>query len=200
MIFRIMRMKISMKDFLLRSRPFVVFVPWLAGVLVWVIVSNAISWTGGALLVGAGLFAWTFIEWSFHRAMHVRVPWPALARFQDRAHIRHHREPHDVEHSVVNLSGSIPLALMFFGISFLVFRNVPAALMFHSGLLLGYLAYEFVHLATHAKWAFPGLSYLTRYHNQHHFNGWERTFGVTSPLWDWIFRTRPPGKKGEIHD
>jgi sterol desaturase/sphingolipid hydroxylase (fatty acid hydroxylase superfamily) len=184
-------MRISMTAFLLRSRPFLVFVPWLAAVYSWMALGGFVNWPAAVLLVVGGLFAWTLVEWVFHRAMHVQVGWPALARFQDLAHMRHHREPHDVEHSVVRLTGSIPLALFFLGASLLVFRELPAALLFHSGLLLGYLAYEFIHLATHAKWRIPGTAYLTRYHHRHHVEGWGRTFGVTSPLWDWIFGTLP---------
>jgi 4-hydroxysphinganine ceramide fatty acyl 2-hydroxylase len=185
-------MTISITDFLLRARPYLVFVPWLALLFTWAILTGQVGrWLPAMLLIGSGVLAWTLIEWAFHRAMHFPVRSPALARFQDQAHIRHHREPHDVEHSVVNLSGSIPLALLFFGVCFLIFRDLQTALLFHSGLLVGYLAYEFVHLATHAKWRFPGLNYLTRYHSRHHLEGWNRTYGVTSPLWDWIFRTAP---------
>jgi hypothetical protein len=180
-----------MKDALLRARPFLMFVPWLGAVLTWMILGDLMSWPRAVFLVGAGLFSWTFIEWFFHWAMHVRFRSRFLTQFQDQAHIEHHREPHDVEHSVISLRGSIPLALMFFGISWLIFRELPSALLFHAGLLVGYLAYEFVHLATHAKWRIPGLEGLIRYHHRHHFEGWGRTFGVTSPLWDWVFRTLP---------
>jgi sterol desaturase/sphingolipid hydroxylase (fatty acid hydroxylase superfamily) len=180
-----------MTDALLRARPFLLFVPWLAAVLTWIALGDFVSWTKGVVLVVSGLLGWSLVEWVFHWAMHVRVGPAVLARFQDQAHLQHHREPHDVEHSVVSLRGSIPLSLLFFGMSWLIFWELPSALLFHTGLLLGYLAYEFVHLATHAKWRIPGLAGLIRYHNRHHFEGWERTFGVTSPLWDWVFGTLP---------
>jgi hypothetical protein len=176
---------------LLRARPFLVFVPWVIAAVVWSVADGALTWSAAALLVLAGLFAWTLVEWVFHRAMHLRVRSTAISRFQDQAHLRHHREPHDVEHSVVMLRASIPLAIAFFGLALLPLRELAPALMVHAGLLLGYLAYELVHLATHAKWRIPGLGYLPRYHNLHHFKGWNRTFRVTTPLWDWVFCTLP---------
>ena len=177
--------------FLLRARPFLAFVPWVTSVFLWSAASGTIPLVTAAFLVLAGLFGWTLIEWVLHRAMHLHVRWAAVSRFQDQAHLRHHREPHDVEHSVVMLRASIPLSVVFFGLALLLVRELDAALLFHAGLLVGYLAYEFVHLATHAKWRLPGLGFLARYHNLHHFRGWNRTFGVTTPLWDWVFGTLP---------
>jgi sterol desaturase/sphingolipid hydroxylase (fatty acid hydroxylase superfamily) len=180
-----------MTAFLLRARPFLMFIPWLGAVCAWSAFNSPFGWSGGFALVLAGLFAWTFIEWVVHRAMHLRVHSAAITRFQDEAHLRHHREPHDVEHAVVMLRASIPLAAVFLGLSLVVFRNLPAALLFHAGMIAGYLAYEAVHLATHARWRIAALRSLTRYHNLHHFRGWNRTFGVTTPLWDWVFGTLP---------
>jgi len=37
----------------------------------------------------------------------------------------------------------------------------------------------------------PAGRYLGRYHQRHHDDDWTRTFGVTSPLWDWVFGTLP---------
>lgn len=170
------------------------FIPWLIAVLVWVAFDHPFTWRRGAVLLLAGVFVWTLIEWLVHRSMHLRVRSVAVSRFQDEAHLRHHREPHDVEHSVVMLRVSIPLAAIFLAIAIVICRDIPTALMCHAGLMLGYLTYEFVHLATHARWRIPALAYLTRYHNLHHFRRWDRTFGVTTPLWDWVFGTLPKAR------
>ena len=65
---------------------------------------------------------------------------------------------------------------------------------FSAGLLTGYVWYEFVHLAEHGAWRLPMLRRLTRHHAWHHFKDWERAFGVTTPLWDWVFGTLPQSR------
>jgi sterol desaturase/sphingolipid hydroxylase (fatty acid hydroxylase superfamily) len=172
-------------------RPFLVFGPWLLGLGIWAGQQISLTWTQILLLPVGGLLVWTLVEWVFHRGMHLPVRSEVLSRMQSEAHIRHHREPHDVENSVVSVRGSIPLALVFFGLFYLAWRDVASALLFHAGFTLGYLAYEFVHLATHARWRVPGISFLVQYHNRHHYQSWQRTFGVTSPLWDWVFGSLP---------
>ena len=57
----------------------------------------------------------------------------------------------------------------------------------------GYVAYEWVHWATHYR--VPQgriLKALRRHHMIHHHAQPRARFGVTSPLWDWVFRTLPP--------
>ena len=60
-----------------------------------------------------------------------------------------------------------------------------------SGFMIGYLAYDLTHYATHH---FPMRSgyakYIKRHHMQHHYKDAETRFGVSSPLWDWVFGTR----------
>jgi sterol desaturase/sphingolipid hydroxylase (fatty acid hydroxylase superfamily) len=187
-------MNAPLRDWLLRSRPFLVYPAVIGAVLVLVVARGSIGWGGILLVVLIGLLAWTLVEWLLHRAMHVPTRWEALARFQDQAHLGHHRAPRDIEHSVVNLSGSIPLAVLFFGLELAAFRDLDRALAFQAGLMAGYVWYEFVHLASHGAWHLPVLRGLARYHALHHYQDWNRTFGVTTPLWDWVFGTLPqPG-------
>jgi sterol desaturase/sphingolipid hydroxylase (fatty acid hydroxylase superfamily) len=57
---------------------------------------------------------------------------------------------------------------------------------------MGYLIYDITHYATHH---FPMrgkvLKFLKRYHMQHHYKTPDQRFGVSSPLWDWVFGTLP---------
>jgi sterol desaturase/sphingolipid hydroxylase (fatty acid hydroxylase superfamily) len=57
------------------------------------------------------------------------------------------------------------------------------------GVLAGYLAYEFVHYGVHTLSG--GLVWWRRNHFHHHFQEPGRVFGVTSPIWDYVFGTRP---------
>lgn len=64
--------------------------------------------------------------------------------------------------------------------------------------MLGYFAYDLTHYSLHhidtSKNKGNYFHRLQRYHNQHHFGGDELGFGVSSKLWDIVFRTELPKK------
>lgn len=181
----------ALTNWILRSRPFLLYGPTIVVLAAWLVRHGEIG-AGEALAWAlAGLAAWTLIEWALHRAMHVRVPLQLVTRFQDDAHLRHHREPEDLAHSVVRLSGSLPIAGALFLIAWGLTGEVRRAVALELGLLAGYLFYEYVHLASHARRKQRWLRPLIAYHARHHFQDQNRTFGVTSPLWDWVFGTLP---------
>jgi sterol desaturase/sphingolipid hydroxylase (fatty acid hydroxylase superfamily) len=59
------------------------------------------------------------------------------------------------------------------------------------GALIGYLFYDLAHYATHH---FPMRSgywrIIKRNHIMHHYRTPNKRFGVSSPLWDYVFLTR----------
>jgi len=181
-----------MRNWLLRNRPFFVFIPLLVTMGAWAVTHSALGLGHLSILAFMGLGSWTFLEWLLHRAMHIDTGIAFIGRLQDSAHLRHHREPDDLEHSVVRLRASIPITFLLLGVARLAFGHLDQALAVMCGLLTGYLFYEAVHLSAHTAHAahpLPGLRSLRRMHLRHHFGQNDRAFGVTSPLWDWIFGT-----------
>lgn len=182
-----------MRNWLLRTRPFLAYVPLIVAMVWWAAGQRRLPLVVLSALWMAGIFLWTLLERVSHRAMHVQTGIAMINRFQDTAHLRHHRQPDDLEHSVVRLSASLPLVLVFLGIARAVSGDGVDATLVICGLLTGYLVYEFVHLATHANRRIPGLRYMQRYHERHHFGNSDRSYGVTTPMWDWLFGSLPRG-------
>lgn len=174
------------------SRPFWMYPPIVILLVAWAGPRAGIAPAVGLFVLG--LFAWTFVEWGLHALMHARTGSKSFSRFQQFAHLGHHHAPDCLPGALVTLRGSIPLAAGFFGLSLAMFRSLVPAVVFFAGLLSGYVFYEFVHLATHARRRLPGLTWLEHYHGRHHAR-WNRGFGVTCPLWDYVFGTAPEAQK-----
>jgi 4-hydroxysphinganine ceramide fatty acyl 2-hydroxylase len=62
-------------------------------------------------------------------------------------------------------------------------------LLFAGG-IIGYLCYDMTHYYIHFRSPRSKYFYfLKRYHHNHHFVNPDKAFGISSPLWDKIFRT-----------
>jgi sterol desaturase/sphingolipid hydroxylase (fatty acid hydroxylase superfamily) len=143
-----------------------------------------------------GLFLWTLAEYTLHRFLfHHHPATPRQERIFFLFHGIHHTQPQDKTRLVMPFPVSIPLAAVFFGLFYFILAVLlkshewVAPLM--AGFLVGYLAYDLTHYATHH---FPMRSgyakYIKRYHMQHHYKDPDTRFGVSSPVWDWVFRTQ----------
>lgn len=144
-----------------------------------------------------GLFIWSFAEYTLHRfVFHFRPRNAAQERITFLFHGVHHAQPQCKTRLVMPPVVSIPLAALFFGLFQLVFGVIGgvgyAVLPLFSGFILGYLVYDLTHYATHHFPMRTGyLKFLKRYHMQHHYKTPEQRFGVSSPVWDKVFRTYP---------
>ena len=135
---------------------------------------------------GAGLVAWTLLEYLLHRfVFHERV----LGVAASREHLRHHAEVS----WFAPLSSKLALAAVVVGgpgalLALLLGGAVTAALV--GGVVAGWLAYELLHRRIHV--VAPRNSYgrwARRHHLGHHFGHSRFNHGVTSPLWDHVFGT-----------
>jgi sterol desaturase/sphingolipid hydroxylase (fatty acid hydroxylase superfamily) len=133
-----------------------------------------------------GGIGWTFLEYGLHRfAMH-EMKGKGLA---SKEHLSHHADvtyfsptPKKALTAVGFTAGVLPTAWPVIG------RDRALALV--SGLNITYVAYEVIHRRAHTH---PPTSrygrWLRRSHFHHHFGAPRRNHGVTSFVWDKVFRT-----------
>jgi sterol desaturase/sphingolipid hydroxylase (fatty acid hydroxylase superfamily) len=140
----------------------------------------------------AGLFVWTLVEYILHRWI---FHWqPRSPRLRDRFYPVHqlHHDVQEWDRIVAPPLMAVPLVVILLGIVWLCLGQ-PTVFPFFGGFLIGYLVYDYTHYATHyvrpLTWIGKG---LRRRHLQHHFACPDRWYGVSSPLWDYVFRTHVP--------
>lgn len=138
-----------------------------------------------------GLFVWTLVEYIMHRFVFHYVPEgkPWAMRLHFIFHGVHHDYPSDAKRLVLPPSVSIPLATGFY---FLFNAILPANHIwgFFPGFILGYLFYDISHYAIH-HFNFKGSIWkkIKQHHMLHHYQDPGKGYGVSSPLWDKIFRS-----------
>ena len=140
-------------------------------------------------LVISGLLVWTLVEYILHRwIFHWEPKRPALRKFVFPMHQLHH-EVQEWDRLVAPPLLAVPLWLTFLGLFWLIL-DTPAVFPFFGGFTIGYLMYDYIHFHTHFGQSRSRLAKsLRRRHLQHHFACPDRWYGVSSPLWDYVFRT-----------
>lgn len=132
--------------------------------------------------IGLGLFAFSFVEYFFHRWMfHTRIP------LFERGHRMHHEHPCGYDSLPFFLPAAVLLCLT--GTGMLV---MPAGftLLMAGAVTLGYVGYGLCHFAIHhVRFRQPLLMHWAANHHIHHRHP-DSNFGVTTPLWDVLLGTR----------
>lgn len=145
-----------------------------------------------ALLAVAGILTWSLTEYVLHRFL---FHFPAKSRAGKWLvflfHGNHHADPKDKTRLVMPPAGAIPImAVLYLFFSALL----PAAwvAVFSAFFIVGYLVYDYIHYAAHHfPMRNPVAKFLKHYHLKHHYSGQAGRYGVSSPLWDLVFGTRP---------
>jgi dihydroceramide fatty acyl 2-hydroxylase len=173
------------------SVPAIIFGPVVAAGI-WLGADHGYSAGKLVLLLAAGLFLWTLTEYWLHRLVfHWEPDHPIGARLHFVIHGVHHDHPNDRLRLVMPPGASVPLAALFLGLFVLVF-GTPAAFPIFSGFIVGYLVYDYTHYHVHHHTPKTKLGKrLREQHMRHHFQDHRYGFGVSSPLWDLVFRTLP---------
>lgn len=144
-----------------------------------------------------GWIVWTFAEYTMHRFIfHFHPKTEGLKQTFFVIHGVHHAQPLCKTRLVMPPVMSIPLAVAFYGIFYLfVVLFLGRPLWFYpifTGFLSGYIVYDLLHYSLHHGKSKSGYFAMCRYqHMQHHGTCPSMRFGVTSPLWDYVFGTMP---------
>ncbi len=171
------------------ATPFVFWLPVYA-YLTFRAYENGVGLFTGLSLGLLGLFVWTLSEYVLHRwVFHYVGPRLWQRRVHFILHGVHHDFPQDADRLVFPLGASIPLGLSFYLLFRALIGSVLADPLF-TGFGLGYLAYDGTHYAIHhfrmsSRWG----KWIKRHHMVHHHTGAHARWGVSSPLWDYVFGT-----------
>jgi len=172
------------------SVPVVLYLPVISIFVYRAFAETSLSVTSIVLLFFAGMLFWTLTEYTLHRYVFHFHPESALGKYLIHLmHGVHHDYPNDSRRLVMPPAVSLPLAFFFYGLLHLLLG--PTVLLpFFPGFVLGYVCYDMIHYGTHH---FPMKSrlaqWLKRHHIKHHYQNDERGYGVSSPLWDVVFKT-----------
>ncbi|WP_249012074.1 sterol desaturase family protein [Conexibacter sp. DBS9H8] len=140
----------------------------------------------------AGYLFWTLTEYWLHRIVFHFEPEGGFGReLHWIIHGVHHDHPNDPMRLVMPPSLSVPLAVLFDFVFYLVL-GAPAFWVFGAAFLAGYLSYDMLHYHVHhhrpTTWLGKRLREL---HMRHHFQDHDRGYGVSAPFWDHVFGTAP---------
>lgn len=173
--------------------PIIVFVPVLTILFYFGLQEIGIGYALVSFIFG--ILLWSLTEYIIHRWAFHYDPKSAIGKkVHFLVHGIHHDYPRDATRLVMPLLVSIPLAVFFYFLFQLIFG--PYYLNIFSGFIFGYVAYDSIHYATHHM-DFKGKTgkFLKAYHLRHHYSDDHTAYGVSNPLWDFVFGTVPPQVK-----
>jgi 4-hydroxysphinganine ceramide fatty acyl 2-hydroxylase len=181
------------------SVPLIIYIPVVACLLYYASAASGLTFGSGAALLVCGMFIWTLTEYVLHRYVFHYEPTSKVGKYLHfMMHGVHHEYPNDSKRLVMPPAVSIPLATLFYFLFFFVL-GYPYHLPFFGGFLVGYMLYDEIHYATHHAPLKNGLwQKLKHHHVLHHYHDPLKGYGVSSPLWDYVFGTVDPteNKKG----
>ena len=171
------------------ATPLVLYLPVIGWMLYVSFSHQNLSFLAVAGLFVTGVLIWTLLEYIIHRYFFHYEPksqWGKQLHFI--AHGVHHDYPQDATRLVMPPSLSIPLALLFYFLFAVAFGRFAPAMF--AGLVFGYVCYDAIHFAAHHFAMKRGIWLrLKQYHLRHHYHDDHAGYGVSSPLWDYVFRT-----------
>ncbi|MBI4535398.1 MAG: sterol desaturase family protein [Ignavibacteriae bacterium] len=180
--------------------PLIVYVP----LIVYLLYLSVDASLGVAEIMGlflAGVLTWTLTEYLLHRFVFHYEPtsnWGKQLHFL--MHGVHHDYPNDSLRLVMPPVISLPLALTFY-LLFYWLIGERATWAFFPGFIFGYLCYDMIHYATHHfSMKGPIRIWVKQHHMRHHYQTDDYNYGVSSPLWDFVFGTYQPKREAATQE
>lgn len=194
--------KSDFMEFFTHIHPAVVFVFWfpIIAFLLLYTVFTADQTTGYVFIPVCyviGLFLWTLVEYTLHRfVFHFEPRTKRQERISFLFHGVHHVQPMSKTRLVMPPAVSVPIGAISFGVLALTVGVLLGkwhwTYAIFAGLLSGYLCYDMMHYAMHHfRLRSKALKFVRKHHMQHHASTPDMRFGVSSPLWDYVFKTMP---------
>lgn len=167
-------------------------IPKWAGLLLTGAVAFAFPAERQLLLFLVGLAIFFPSEYVVHRGVfHFFADKPA-GKVLSKQHVEHHKRPDDLDYLFNDPRISVGIGSLYFIVYFAVTRDLGQAAALSFGNFAGLLYYEHVHFAAHRPgsrpWT-PWSRFMKKWHLWHHFKHERHWFGVTSPLFDFAFRS-----------
>ena len=169
--------------------PVILYGPIIALMLYLAFVQKGLSLLTVLGFFVIGVLTWTLLEYVIHRYVFHYKPKTRVGKLLHFImHGVHHDYPNDATRLVMPPIISVPLAVAFYVVFILTLgRFAPAAL---AGFGFGYVCYDTIHYATHHFAMKRGVwRWLKHYHLRHHYQDDHAGYGVSSPLWDYVFGT-----------
>jgi 4-hydroxysphinganine ceramide fatty acyl 2-hydroxylase len=145
----------------------------------------------GLLISLGGLVFFTFVEYMMHKYFfHMDHDTPMKDKIQYSVHGVHHDYPKDKDRLAMPPFVSAAYSVILYLIFTLIMGEF--AYYFLPGFLIGYAGYLSVHFIVHAYQ--PPKNFLKALwvnHAIHHYKNPDSSFGVSTPLWDYILGTMP---------
>lgn len=184
-------------EFFTHVHPVAVLVIWIPVVVGFLVVGMLRRASAGTTICGVvlGLFVWTLAEYLLHRfVFHFRPRSPRQERIAFLFHGVHHLQPKIKTRLVMPPAASIPLALVFLALFWVVLAlALGRADWFFptfAAFIAGYIVYDMVHYSTHHLPMRKGAwKRLKQHHMVHHYKRPDLRYGVSSPFWDVVFGT-----------
>jgi 4-hydroxysphinganine ceramide fatty acyl 2-hydroxylase len=174
--------------------PLILFFSYAAALLYWSTLNTSLSTGATAGIFFTGVVSFTWVEYMVHRhVFHMVVKTEGQAKVKYTIHGVHHAFPKDKD----RLAMPPLLSLVIVTLLSFLFRVIlgDLAFSFLAGFLAGYAAYLSIHYLVHRFQ--PPRNFLRTLwinHSIHHYKNENIAFGVSSPLWDYIYGTRIKNK------
>ncbi len=170
--------------------PAVMWIPVVCFLIYQTVFIHEITGSKFFIYGASGFLFWTLTEYVLHRfAFHFPAKSAAGKRFVYIMHGLHHDDPNDPTRLVMP---PVP-ALIYCAVLYTLYSSVLGPVNvkpFFAFFLLGYLCYDYIHYYVHHFTPTTKVGkYLKKYHMVHHFKDHGAKWGVSNPLWDYVFGT-----------